>query len=497
MNLTTEPWIPVISSTDATRLVGLDELFAYANEIRDLDARPHERIALMRLLICVAQAALDGPENHCAWEDCRSHIMGRAREYLKKWEAAFELFIDGPRFLQAPNLKPGSDDGVGTNATKLDLALATGNNATIFDNAGGSLRTQSPARLAMSFLTFQNFSPGGRIGVAKWNDEDTPGDGSSSHAPCIPASMLHCVLQGQTLLDTIHLNLLDREQMLDLNGPESWGKPCWELPVESLAAKAEVRNATMTYLGRLVPLARAIRLHDDCSQIILANGLDYPGYPEFREPSATVIQRKDGLGVLSASLGRSLWRQLPAIVVRRRAVKDTLSGPAALAHLPDETPAHLWLGALVTDKAKIEDVVEGVYHIPAGMFKDVGRQAFEAGVEFSENWERSLGKSVCIYAATLKLQPPPTDKARQYFWTAIEQHVPNLLALTETPAAAADLPETSWGKAVRAAAKSAYEFACPRQNPRQIEAFAKGRQQLWLRKPQSKTGSHPPAQSPK
>jgi CRISPR system Cascade subunit CasA len=487
MNLITEQWIPVTWNDGASSLVGLDELFARASDISDLAVKPHERIALMRLLICITQAALDGPADHYAWEDCRDGIAARARDYLRKWKTAFEMFGDGQRFLQVPNLRSGKKDGEGTEATKLDLALATGHNATVFDNAGGSARPQPPARLALSLLAFQNLSPGGRIGVAKWNGSDTPGAGSSNHAPCIPLSMLHCFLQGQNLLETLHLNVLDREQALDLNGPNSWGKPLWELPVLSLAAEAEIRNATITYLGRLVPLARAIRLDEDGAGLILANGLDYPAYPEFREPSVTLVERKDAPGLLSASLERSLWRQLPAIAVRRRATKDALCGPAALANLPDNTPASLWLGALVTDKAKIEDVVEGVYHIPAGMFKDLGRQTFEAGVAYAEGWEWASVCSVKTYAETLKLQPAPTDKVRRHFWTAIEQHVPTLLALTDTPGVAADFGATAWGKAVRTAAQGAYEFACPRQNPRQIEAFAKGRQQLYLRKPKPKT----------
>lgn len=460
--------------------MGLDEFFARAADITDLVAKPHERIALLRLLICVTQAALNGPADRSEWEECCDRIPESVREYLRQWKASFELFGEGARFLQVPNLKPGKEDGEGNAATKLDLTLATGNNATIFDNAGGSERSRTPAQLALALLTFQCLSPAGIIGAVKWSGREIP-KCTGRHAPAAAASMLHCYLTGAMLLQTIHLNLLDREQASYSFGRDGWGKPVWELLVPSLAAKAEIHTATMTYLGRLVPLARAIRLSEEGKEIILGNGLDYPIYPEFREASATLVERKDGLGVLSASLERSLWRQLPAITVRRRASKDAASGPPTLSNLPESKGAALWLGALVTDKAKIEDVVEATYNLPAGMFQDTGRQVYEAGVAFAENWERAVGSSVKAYASALKLEPPPYDKARRHFWTAIEQHVPTLLALTETPALAADFAATPWGKAVRAAAKEAYEFACPRQTPRQIEAFAKGRQQLFLR----------------
>ena len=58
MNLTTDPWIPVSWLDGSHGLASLREAFERGHEIRDLNVRPHERISLIRLLICVAQAAL-------------------------------------------------------------------------------------------------------------------------------------------------------------------------------------------------------------------------------------------------------------------------------------------------------------------------------------------------------------------------------------------------------------------------------------------------------
>ncbi|MEI6540890.1 MAG: type I-E CRISPR-associated protein Cse1/CasA, partial [Planctomycetota bacterium] len=161
---------------------------------------------------------------------------------------------------------------------KLDLTLASGNNASLFDNAAGNPRAVDAGRLALTLLAFQCFSPGGRIGVAKWNGADTAGKGSSNHAPCTPSSMLHTFLHGPSLLDTIHLNLLNKEEASDL-GTKGWGRPVWELPVTKAGDKEAIANATGSYLGRLVPLSRAIRLDAEGRQMILANGLDYPLAP--------------------------------------------------------------------------------------------------------------------------------------------------------------------------------------------------------------------------
>jgi CRISPR system Cascade subunit CasA len=482
MNLTTDPWIPVIGADGRQRFISLHDLFASAHELRDLSVKPHEKIALLRLLICITQAALDGPKDYYAWGTCRNSIQSAAKRYLDKWADSFELFGEGPRFLQVPGLVLERKDNKFTHAAKSDIALSAGNTSTFFDNESSDSRCVSQARMALSLVAFQCFSPGGRIGVAKWNGVDTPGDGSSEHAPCTPSSMLHSYLQGTTLLETIHLNLLNQEEASEL-GPKGWGKPGWEMPVKTAGDKEAIDNATRSYLGRLVPLSRSIRLDVEGKQMILANGLDYPLAPIFREPAATIIQRDKETGVLGVALGRSIWRQLYSITVKRRSNKDSISGPLALRNLGEAQGCTLWIGALATDKAKIEDVVEAAYDIPAGMFRDAGRKLFEEGVALASSWQEAVSKSVKAYAGTLKLEPVPYDRARHHFWTMVEQHVPTLLKLTDKPQEMGDLKVSAWGQRVKEAAHASFDFACSRQNPRQIQAYTIGLQQLFLPKP--------------
>ena len=105
MNLTTEAWVPAVLRDGRPVTLSLCEVFERGHEIQDLAVRPHERIALMRLLICVAQAALDGPAHHDEWESCGPRIAPAALDYLKRWKHAFELLGNGQRFLQATDLK--------------------------------------------------------------------------------------------------------------------------------------------------------------------------------------------------------------------------------------------------------------------------------------------------------------------------------------------------------------------------------------------------------
>ena len=185
MNLTIDPWIPALWNDGLRDLFSLRDLFTRARELRDLAVKPHERIALMRLLLCISQAALDGPVDEDEWENCQPLIQPRVRDYLEKWQAAFELFGDKQRFLQLPNLMAGKESDEGNAATKLDLS-GHREQPDLFDNLAGEDRTLQSARSAVNILTFQCFAPGGRIGVAKWNSKETVGNGSIITLPARP-----------------------------------------------------------------------------------------------------------------------------------------------------------------------------------------------------------------------------------------------------------------------------------------------------------------------
>ena len=478
MNLTLDPWIPAVRADGTRDLFSLHALFAEAHTLRDLAVRPHERIALMRLLLCITQAALDGPADENAWLDCRTEIQPRVRAYLDRWRTAFELFGDGPRFLQLAHVHPGNDADEGNAATKLDLALATGNNSTLFDNAAGESRKIKGARAALNLLTFQCFSPGGLIGVARWNGQNTLGDGKSKHAPCTPSSMLHTIILGANLLEAISRNLLTQQLVAD-SVAKGWGKPVWEYPIEKANDLSAIENATLTYLGRLVPFSRAVRLQESGGSIILANGFDYAIFPAYREATATIVQRKEELCVLHASTGRSIWRQLHAITIKRRATTDQTAGPLALALNVLDHEATLWIGALVTDKAKIEDVIEATYTVPPALFEAFGRAAYEAGVKHAEASDSALSNAIGAYSGLLKIDSPAYDRARQHFWTCVEQALGDLFTVARELTPPDQLAASPWGRAVRTAALDAYERTCPHRTPRQIQAYALGQRHLF------------------
>lgn len=496
MNLTIDAWIPIVWNDGKPGMVSLNGAFERAHEIQDLALRPHERIALMRLLVCIAQAALDGPRDHDQWQGCRTRIAQSAVQYLKQWQQTFGLFGNGQRFLQVLDLKKlgtgssGDDEDEGNSTSKLDLALATGNNSTLFDNAGGAARDFTPAQLALMLVTFQCFSPGGRIGVALWGGQQTPGKGSSNHAPCLAGGMLHTLIRGDNLLSTLHKNLLNRRQVELLFGDECWGRPVWELMPHSLGDAEAARNANRTYLGRLIPLARSVWLADDGRFLILANGLEYPSYDDgWREPSATIVSRtmkeQPTRAVLAASIEKAAWRELHALTVKT--VGQNPGGAAALKNISDDEAFDLWVGGLVANKAKLVDTTDSVFHIPAAMLGETSQRVYENGVRHAEAVESRLRRATAVYHKELgdNVDRPEMRSRRlqiqrsaiAQFWTDVEQSVPQLLEVAAAPESLGLRGEwrgTVWGQSVRRSARAAYERACPRQTTRQIRAYALG-----------------------
>jgi CRISPR system Cascade subunit CasA len=493
MNLTSDPWIPVVWEDGRAARVSLEDAFRRGHQIRDLAVRPHERIALMRLLICVAQAALDGPKDRAAWRTCAERLPAAAAAYLERWRHAFELFGDGQRFMQVGDIRPVriAADDEGNSVSKLDLALATGNNSTLFDNAGGAGRAFTPADVALLLLTFQNFSPGGLIGDVSWRGRSM--GRSSNHAPCVVRSVAHAYIAGQSLLETVHWNLLTREA-IGQRGIE-WGRPVWETMPES---PQDNGNACHTYVGRLVPLSRTVWL-GEASEMVLGNGLGYEGFPGWRETAATVLLRtragQEERHTLSLSVAKALWREVPALSVLDRAGREPLGGPLALGNLDGVARCDVWIGGLVADKAKLVDTVEALFHLPAGMFADAGQKRYQEGVQQAERHAGRLGRALSAYHRELKDEldgefwkhgAKVKQKAASHYWTAVEQHVSDLLAVVEKPdllhpggVADPTWSQTAWGKAVFAAARAAYELACPHETPRQMKAYALGLKALF------------------
>ncbi len=492
MNLVSGEWIPVIWENGETTLVGLQNIFQEAHRIHDFAVRPPQRIALMRLLICIAQAALDGPENEEEWRTCKVRIPQTSVEYLQKHSHLFELYGEKP-FMQVPTLKHTYNSSL----DKLDFGLAAGGGCALYDHQSG--RAHDDAWIALMLITYQLFCPGGTIGVTKWGDQSTQpgknkGPGSSAEAIGVEQSALHTFIRGNDLLETVHKNLLTKQDIVQMPNA-SWGKPTWEHDL-SKAANEQVQKSITTYLGRLLPLTRAIRLTQGSATFTLANGLTYPKLPEYRETTATVVQRNDRLTYVSTSLERHPWRDMNALLAFGR--KE--GGVLALSNLRREDgrkTVDIWTGGMSIKPAqyKIFDTADWSFSVPLSLVGNDGPLAeYRQGVEYAENASKQLYGAVLEYAKVSvdgnKNSANASKLAREYaksvlavaqpfFWSNLDQ---NYQILVETVLNSTVSFDENWMPLLYKTMHRALEKACPHRTPRQIMAFAKARKIISLKK---------------
>jgi len=521
MNVAFDPWIPVVTITGEPKPVSLSEVFSDGAHYADLAVRPHERVALMRLFLCVAHAAIDGPKNYPEWCEVPKKLPEASLKYLEKWKDSFELFHPEKPWLQMAGLSKNADmqsksEDISdwTPVSKLNFSYATGDNTTLFDHAGMSVEERKiPSNeTLLSMLTFQCFSVGGLMGQVYWNGvrcgvlanpKKDNGPVKSSDAPCSPASMIHAFLRGKNLIETIHLNMPTYEDVRFSYGERTIGKPVWESAPTSGKDASSIENATTTYVGRLVPMTRAVRLHPAGERMLLGDGLTYPsfanGFPQ--EPTATVIIRKkaqtEERGLLSFRPSKSLWRELASLVVKRNA--EGTGGPLSLRAIQDGEGCDLQVAALARDKATIVDAAESVFHIPSKLFTPEGTEVYETEAKSAESIASRLGWAVEGYRSEIdggwegrlksagpakgKLKAKLHSTATTHYWTTVEKNLPLLMAHIETIGTDDAMPtRKAWRKMLFMTACAAYRTACGQETPRKIRAFAKGWQRLTSKK---------------
>jgi CRISPR system Cascade subunit CasA len=269
-----------------------------------------------------------------------------------------------------------------------------------------------------------------------------------------------------------------------------------------------------SYLGRLAPLSRAVWLNDDLATALNANGISHPSFADegIRDSTTTVRVVRDARGqerrvLLSAIDGDNIkkpWRELHALAVKR--INDQgVGGPLALLNLNDDSNFDLWVGALVTGRAKVEDTVESTYAVPAGMLHETTQRAYELGVRHAEDRERWLRSAISIYRLAMETNEDDlrnlqrrfsklkkserqrlvdiSNKAYPAFWTLVEQRLDLLTRLATEPIPMKNgkhaYTKTDWGNYVRWVARMSYEVACPHETTRQMRAYALGRQVLF------------------
>ena len=508
-NLIDSPWIPVVMVDGKERLVGLKELFDSSRCIADLSVRPEERVALMRLLMCISYASQRGKD----WASHLQELENDAIDYLAEWHESFWLHHDEKPFLQIAGLRfIGKDSEKLTPLSKLDFALASGNNSQLNDHGGVEI---DDAKVARGILVCQCFSPGGLISPICWNGNESTKN--SIDAPCIPSGMLHAFLRGRTLKQTLRQNLPSPDVLITRFkhelGNDVVGEPVWEMFPQSFHDSKAVLNATRTLVGRLVPLSRAILIKNN--GMILGEALQYPSFnsaetyfPE--ELSATVRERaiKNGkkelkqLELLKFNPDKAAWREMPAFLLQFSTMAFG-RGPLTLSALFKDTPKDNEIDVVVVgvcrDKASIKETAEMSYPIRPKLLTEIGRQDYEFGLKQADLWAGRLGKAMETMRSSLdegwdarveKAGAGRQDllqklKRNAYidYWTVAEQNIKILFdaANSETDEAARE-GLRDWSHLLQKAALKAYQRMESQLSGRHRRAYILGLRRLIKRK---------------
>lgn len=499
MNLVTDPWIPVVTLKGEPEYISLMEVFTEGDKYSDLSVRPHERVALMRLLICIAQAALDGPEDKDDWKHAPKKLPNAAQEYLNKWnkEEVFNLFHQEKPFLQIANLELDSTGKEETSLRELDCSLSSGSSSGLFYHDTTRLFTDS--EIAIMILTFQNFSTCGLLSPVLWQKERRAKAGNFD-ALCIPSSMYHTFLRSETIIKTVCFNLLSKsivkKYLSPVNGGDAWGKPIWEDIPLTPTSKESIENAVKTYLGRLVPVCRWIKIDKNRQIIIRGGGFKYPmfnneNFPHPPEPSVTIKDDGKRRFILGASHERAIWRELAALTMKR--TEDSNGAALTLCNVSEDAPFDIYVGALIRKPGKqpIESFVESVFSVNTKIMQPECNRLYEQGVKLADLVSGQLKDAITEYRKNLCINTDEIKKnaaklsanAFRFYWTAVEKQRHLLMALVDAWGTESfESTQKAWREAVHKSAREAYIVACSQEAPRQIRAFALGWKKLFMEK---------------
>lgn len=309
-NLVDEPWIPV---ADAGR-VSLKQIFS-SPEYRSLGGNPVQKIAVMKLLLAIAQAA-ETPADEQAWKALGADgLARRCVDYLERWHDRFYLYGERP-FLQMPAISAAALQSYGAVLPE----VSTGNTTVLsqiqveraLDDAEKALLLVSLMAFALSGKKTDNSIVLTAGYQGKRNDKGKPS--SSKPGPAVAhMGLLHSFLLGTNIQQTLWLNLLTIRQIEEKKlYPVGVGIPPWEQMPEGEDC-ATARNLKQSLLGRLVPLCRFCLLADD--GLHYSEGIAHAGYKEgMADPSVAINYAGKEPKALWVDPEKRPWRELTSLL---------------------------------------------------------------------------------------------------------------------------------------------------------------------------------------
>jgi CRISPR system Cascade subunit CasA len=482
-NLVDEPWIPV---ADEGR-VSLRRVFSDPG-LRSLGGNPMQKIAVLKLLLAIAQAA-ETPDDEPAWRALGpTGLADRCMTYLQRWHDCFYLYGNRP-FLQMPAVVAAKTQSYGA-----VLAEVSTGNTTVLSQIQVE-RQLDDADKALLLVGLMAFALSGKktdnsvvLTYGYQGKHNEKGKASSSKPGPAVAHMglLHSFLLGADIQSTLWLNLLTTRQIEDRRiFPLGVGIAPWQqMPAGEDCATA--RALKQSLMGRLVPLCRFCLLTDN--GLHYSEGLAHGGYKDgIVDPSVAVNYSGKEPKALWVDPEKRPWRELTALL----GFFEQSGGQgfqawqvsAGLDRARDSFESFaIWSGGLSVSSTAGEqfvsgsdDFVESIVWLHSNI---LGRDWFaQLKTEMSalDDLAKHLYGRVLVFFKEQKVDGAKVAaQATHLFWQLCERDFQKLVDHCQVDDESLAI-RRQLRKIFASYAQQAYDRFCPKETARQLDAWAKCR----------------------
>ncbi len=486
-NLLDEQWIPVVGYGK----VGLKRIFSDSS-ISALGGNPIEKIAVFKLLLAIAQSACT-PKDEAEWKALGCGGMKKVvLEYLESHRDCFWLYGDRP-FLQMPEIKKAKPQSYGS----LKMEVAVGNTTVLTQ-----IQAETPlddSEKALLLIVQMNFAFGGKkvdnaIVLSPGYEKAKTGKPGASLGFM---GFLHSFVLEPSLLDSIYVNLFSEEILSGMGDmfPEGKGTAPWEkMPAgENDSIANEYKKS---YLSRLISLNRFLYL--DENEVYYSEGIQLPDYADFYSDASVTVDffAKPKPKVVWTNPERRPWRQLTSLLAFLDGEKSQsfvcyqLKSVLSTGRLNDCPSFIIWsAGVKVSSNAGeqyltgSDDFVESEIQFHDYFLHDSQNfyQAFESVMAKLEKLNKFLFGSIASYYKDMKVDGKNiASNATGIFWQLCEGEFQNVISVCAMSSPEDDL-ELLYKK-FKSFVCRIYDEHCPKDTARQMEAWAKNKPYMNMKK---------------
>ncbi len=492
-NLIDEPWIPV---ADVGR-VSLKDIFSKP-ELRTLGGNPVQKIAMTKLLLAIAQSAAT-PQDDDEWKAMGQHgVAEKCLAYLDKWHDRFYLYGEQP-FLQMPAVERAGIKVLGV----VSPEISTGN-TTVLTQTQREKTTGEQDR-ALILVVQMGFGLSGKKTdnsvvltpdyKGKQNDKGKPASGKAG-VSVGHMGLLHSFWTGESIVQTLWLNLFTQENIAGLSMFPTLGMAPWEKMPQGEDDDI-ARQLKASLMGRLVPIGKFCLLAD--TGMHYTDGIAHAGYLEGKaDPTVSIDFSQKKPKALWTNPVKKPWRELTGLLqfieqgknsgfetsqlklTLKRVSRNTESfalwsgglrvssnaGEQYASGSDDYVQSEIWLSSdllgslfleqLKNEMSELETVSKGLYSASIRYFR-----------ELSDIDKSGSGKAQPFVASQ-------AARASTLFWQFCERQSQELInACDNTPEAASarhKLRKTFAGYAWKV-----FDQMCPNESARQMDAWAQTR----------------------